>query len=534
MSRKSRITDELANGFPEWTKVRTDDQSIGKSFINTIGLEMELLFTEMHRAQKSMFLTTAFTGEIDQTFKVQLPNSFIFTIDSEHALSPVSSAPTISGLIGSTWYPITEITDGSIRSFWYEALPNRISEITQFPISGLLVASGVSSDISLTLVTSGLALDNRLTIVADGEQLLAVDAENNLQRSKIRISGTTWKNTIETEDIVFLFSESKQTFKAWNSVSRIAPIDFVSESQIDVYSHQFNQPYYIDSFESISQFPDARENLPLFWTLRTTSSGASMLQAQRYTALAAVDLIRQKPQLAEYRNWELLNESGDPVIVLDIVPVPNEQRIYAIDASGLYLYDSHFELPDLKQLTLKTSNGLVDIETSSDYVVRDEELEVTAVFKRPIKTIVRHRIKIKFPDGVENGILLDGTLVPVSTDHWIIDEITDRLVRQPFIIELSDFGQHLITLEVVYLDQVTEIAQRAILVQSKTPLAQLDLSTITTTAIGIDVDHQNRLLVLAASGVVHQLGLHYDIVLIDFNNKELVFREQYDEVKVIK
>lgn len=534
MSRKAKITQEMANGFPDWTKVRTDDQSIGQSFINTIGLGMETLFTEMYRAQKSMFLTTAFVGEIDQTFKLSLPSSFEFSVNSTDALMPVVIAPTISGRLGNTWYPIEEIVDGSLRTFWYDAIPNRISEINSFALGGLLVASGLSSDVSLQLVNSGLAIENRLTVVADGEQLLVIDANNNLQRSKVRIAGTTWKETSESEDVVFLFSESKQTFKAWNSIDRIAPIDFPSETRIDVYSHQFNQPYYLDSFDSISQFKESRENLPLFWTLTTTSGSYSGLQAQRYIAERAVDLIRTKPTLAEYRNWELLDSSNNPVILNDIVPVPNEQRILGITDSKLLMYDTFMELPDLKTLTLQTPNGLVDIESSSDYVIRGEELEINAIFKRPIKTIIRHRIKIKFPDGLEQGILLDGSLVSTTSDFWITDETSDRLIRQPFFLELSDLGQHIVTLECMYLDQTTEFAQRAILVQAKTPLVELDLSSIMTTASGIDIDHQNRLLVLDSSGTVHQLQLHYDKVLIDFEGKELTFREQYDEVKVTK
>lgn len=534
MSRKAKVTQEMANGFPEWTKVRNDDQSTGKSFINTIGLEMETLLTEMFRAQKSMFLTTAFVGEIDQTFKLSLPNYFTFNVDSVHALTPVPVVPTISGRMGSEWFTVQHVEDGSIRSFWYEALPDRVSLVSSFPLDELLVASGISTDVSLQLVNSGLSLDNRLTVVANGQQLVTVDANNNLQRSKVRIDGTTWKGTPESEDVVFLLSENKKTFKAWTDINRVAPIDFPEEARIDVFSHQFNQPYYLDSFETLSQFNESRENLPLFWAITESNSSNSMLQAQKYTVEKAIDLIRNKPAIAEYRNWELLDGNGNPVVVNDIVPVPNEQRIFAITDSGLLIYDTFMELPDLKALSLRTPNALVDIETNSDYVVRQEEVEVSIVFKRPIKTIVRHRVRVKFPDGVEQGVLLDGSLVPTTSDYWVDYETSDRFIRQPFFLELEDLGQHVVTLEVVYLDQSTEFAQRAILVQSKSPLAELDFSGITTTASGIDIDHQNRLLILDDTGTVHHVQLHYDKVLIDFDGKELTFREQYDEVKVIK
>jgi hypothetical protein len=534
MSRKSKVTQEMANGFPEWTKVRTDDQSVGQSLINTIGLEMETLLTEMFRAQKSMFLTTAFTGEIDQTFKITLPNYFSFDTNNTNTLASISVVPTISGRLGNEWFTVEHIEDGSLHSFWYDAIPSRIGLVSTFVLEDLLVASGMSTDINLQLVNSGLDLDNKLTVVTNGQQLVSVDANNNLQRSKVRIDGITWKGTTESEDVVFLFAESKQTFKAWTNITKIAPIDFSEETHIDVFSHQFNQPYYIDSFESLSQFSESRENLPLFWTIIESNDNNSILQAQRYTAEKAIDLIRNQPTFAEYRSWELLDALNNPVIINDIVPVPNEQRIFAITNSGLLIYDTFMELPNLKALTLRTPNALIDIETSSDYIIREGEVEVSPIFKRPIKTIIRHRVKIKYPDGIEQGILLDGTLVPVSVDYWINEEITDRFIRQPFFLELTDLGQHVITLECVYLDQTVEFAQRAILVQSKSPLVQLDFSNITTTASGIDIDHQNRLLILDSAGTVHHMQLYYDKVLIDFENKELTFREQYDEIKVIK
>lgn len=531
MPKKSRVTQELRNGFPEWTKVRSDDQSIGATFINAIGLEMEGLFTELARGYGNMMLTTAFTGELDQLYKFALPNRFNFTVANENTLAPEYSAPTVSGLTSSGWVRVTPVLSGSTKEFWYDALPSRLEEVDVFSVSGLLVASGLSTDLSLTLVNSGLFLENSLTVTADGESLVAF-IENRIQRSKVRIEGTNWQDQEEQEDLVFLFSESKKTSNIWTDISRIQCVDFPAESLVNVYSHQFNQPYYLDSFDTLSQLEDSRENLPLFWSIGEGAGGYSTLQLQRYSVNQATDLLGVKPSLVEYKNWDLFTPSGFEVNILDIAPVTFQEKLYAITENSLLVFDTHQELPNVKTLTRSMQNTLIKLEVSTDYPIKSEEIEVLLLLIRPVKTIVKHRLSIKYPDGAEFGVLEDGTLVPTTTtDYYSYNETADRFIRPSVFIELDDYGQHDLTMEVVYLDGTTEIVQRAVLVQQKTALAEYPLSF---TASGVDIDHLNRLLILDSDNNVHYIEPRYDVMLVDFDNKELIFREKYEEVKVIK
>jgi hypothetical protein len=533
MTRKSKVTTSLTNKYPEWTKVRSDEQSTGHSLINAVALQLEPLFTELYRNQKNFYLTTANVGEIDRTYIVDLPNYFEFQVDNTNNLSPQRISPTMSGYVNGTWYPVEEVISGSIEDFWYKAIPNRLTREATYLIDDYLVASGLSSDISLTLVNSGLLLENKLTVVVSGERLVEVDSDNNLIRSKVRIDGETWKETRETEDVVFLFQESKPSFKVWKNIDRICGVDFVTESTIDVYSHRFNQEYYLDSFDTMMNYQDTREQLPSFWKLDTSIAGNKVLTLQRYSTGKAIELLRGVPQIVDHRSWELLDSGNNNIPALDIAPVPYESRAWVVTSGMLYLYDTDLELPDLKALTLKTPGALVDLEMSSDYIVSSEEVEITCLFQRPIKTIVKHRLKIQYPDGAEFGILLDGTLVSTSSNYWVENETHNRIIRPSFVIELNDLGQHNITLEAVYFDGTTEFAQRAIVVASKTPLVEIDISEYTTTAIGVDVDYHNRLLVLDSSNAVHHFIPRYDLALIDYSGKQIVFREKYDEVKVI-
>jgi hypothetical protein len=69
------------------------------------------------------------------------------------------------------------------------------------------------------------------------------------------------------------------------------------------------------------------------------------------------------------------------------------------------------------------------------------------------------------------------------------------------------------------------------LVQSKTPLAEFPL---TFTPTGIDIDHLNRILIKDSNGDIQEVKLFSDNMLIDYDNKEIIFKEKYDQVKVIK
>jgi hypothetical protein len=530
--RKSKITQELANGFPEWTKIRNDDQSIGKSFLNVIGLELESLFIELFRTEKNMFLTTANPGEIDQTYKLTLPNNFEFNVENVNNLSTTLDVPTISGLQFGTWFNLSPVEGGSIKKFWYEALPTRVSKVSEFQLNNHLVASGMSTLNELVLV-NGTVNSNKLSIVVDGDLLIGLDSNNQLQRSSVRITGETWKGTQEQEESVFLYSECRQTFKAWDSISRIEPINFYTDSSIEVYSHQFNFPLYIDSLGSISQDVNSRENMPIFWAV-SNSGGKSILDAKHYDVNKAIDLLKSKPTLSTFQSWELLNSAEQHISIVDISVVPFEQRIYAVDSSKLYIYDTFFMLPDLQKLSQRTSGSLINIETSSDYLIRDEEVEISCLFAKPIKTVIRNRVTVTYPDGASFGLLSNGSLVSTSTDYWEDGETSDRFIRQPFFLELNDLGDHLLTFECEYLDGVIDTSQRLVRVQAKIPLAVINLSSISTTITGIDIDHLGHVLVRESSGKVHQLQFHYDNVLVDFENKELIFRDKYDEVKVIK
>lgn len=539
MAKKTKVTQEMANGFPKWTKVRMDDQSIGQQLLNTIGVNLERIETELFRGFKNTSLTTANVGEIDLTYRYTLPRSFFFEVDDVNTLSPIPVPPTMSGLIEGEWVEIAEAESGGLREFWYDAIPDRVTEVEVYSGEGYKTLDAVSSGLLWESIPNPPSANNLLVTVQSGIKLFDAVTDNSgeFTRAKVRIEGTTWKGTSEVEEIGFLYNQTLKSIKVWEKIDKIEALDFPSEANISVRSHGFFQKNAEDSFELTSQFKDGRDNMPHFWNLEESCwlPGLTLLTDNIYVVNKAIDVLRNRTEVQPYRQWELLNESEDTIEPLDIALLPYQERFWAVSASGLYLYDNEWNQPDIKLLTGKTNSPLAQITLEKDYVTRDEPLEVELRFVRPIKTVVRHRFSITFPDGVTMGVLADGTLVAGTEDFWVASNGEERLLRHSTELQLEEYGDHVLTLEVSYFDGSVETDKRLVRVDFKKPLREFDLYTlIGEEAKAIDIDHQQRILVLDVNDNIHRLDVHYDIALIDYLNKELVFREPYEEVKVIK
>ncbi len=74
-SRFSKITTHLQQGFPRWTKVRKDPNSVGAMFLNIFGLQFEDIEFYLQYALDNYFLPTADTKQIDIVYKSSLPPS---------------------------------------------------------------------------------------------------------------------------------------------------------------------------------------------------------------------------------------------------------------------------------------------------------------------------------------------------------------------------------------------------------------------------------------------------------------------------
>lgn len=74
-SKFSKITETLQKGFPRWTKVRRDKNSVGAQLLNVFGLQFEDIEFYLQYALDNYFIGSADVKQIDVVYKSSIPSS---------------------------------------------------------------------------------------------------------------------------------------------------------------------------------------------------------------------------------------------------------------------------------------------------------------------------------------------------------------------------------------------------------------------------------------------------------------------------
>ena len=96
---KSRSVQSIVNAFPEWSNVRSDEQSIGFQLLNTTGKTLDYLYKQLNKVNSNFFLNTAAISDIDLYYKLQLPMEYEFTKEDDDNTEFFYLAPTVSGYV---------------------------------------------------------------------------------------------------------------------------------------------------------------------------------------------------------------------------------------------------------------------------------------------------------------------------------------------------------------------------------------------------------------------------------------------------
>ena len=95
-------------------------------------------------------------------------------------------------------------------------------------------------------------------------------------------------------------------------------------------------------------------------------------------------------------------------------------------------------------------------------------------------------------------------------------------------------GLYTFTLEVNYGDQTTSIDKRIVYVVHKHPLREFSFlqNGLINPIKGVDLDADGKLWVLAENGARHHIEFIYDNMIIDYVNKIIYLRDEYESIKV--
>ena len=145
MSKLSPLTQELVNSFPEWTEVRANNQSLGFQVLNSLSNHIEDLEMSMNRLKDNVQLTTVNLDEPDFIYKVNA-NEFTFQTVYENGILLNYTAPTVVGYSDTSFavsHNVTNIDDGSLKTFWMKSDPDRISSSSKFTGTGISISDTI-------------------------------------------------------------------------------------------------------------------------------------------------------------------------------------------------------------------------------------------------------------------------------------------------------------------------------------------------------------------------------------------------------
>ena len=548
MAKKGYSTQGLVNTYPLWSRARTDEQSAAFQMLNSVGAHLDELREQITRADDNLYLTTSVVSDPDVYYRFRLPRSYSFSVD-EDPTEFLFAAPTVSGLVDTTYYGVTLAPDNNIDGFWYEAVPTRVSLGTTYAgsVNDHLVASGLVMTSPLRpLIPSGVILvPNHLHVTVSGATSCIDYVDGLASLGTVQIHGTTRAGLDVVEDLIFLHDDTLTTIHDYSEVSGvyIYGIKNADEARVSVASVRVGSRAMGEEMRQPTAFDLAYTldgtDMPLFWTIDAGPSGVQgqhCLELHKYDTDDAELRLDGWAQRSEMMRFELLDTNGRQINPTDLAVQRRTRNIWVTDSGTLYLYDAEVPYPDMSSLLGKDYDAPATIQPESYYVVSGENLDLDFVWNRPTVGMVRHRTWVEHPNG-DLFSLEAGSEVTYHTgdSSWVFGEPVRRMIKPTESSTIHQRGNYIYSMETVYTDGSTYTDRRVVSVLFKQPLAEFPLADVIgvdNDIIGVDVDSEGKLWVVSSDGDRYQIDLHYDIMLVDIDKKILYFREEYDEVRV--
>lgn len=535
--RKSRVTRELVNYFPGWSRIRNEDQSVGYQYLNALAQPLDDMDHYLERMRSNQYLSTINLDEIDWTYYIQLPATYEFSYDSGDPLEYKYEAPTVQGLVVNnthTGYVNVSLAErNDIDSLWYDAIPTRLDlEETVAGTTENLLSRTVENFPYSGLLTHHLGGGKIWIKASGGSSYVGINENNEIERGKVVLSGITRKGTVETETIVFPWDEKQPTLKEWKEIYTVNVFDMEDEVTIDIRSGQFAWgPYW--AFYNL-RWSDMDTKIDEFWDLGSLDSG-STLDRVGFVSDEWQNLLLGFSEKVVKDRWELLDESWSPISATDLAVQPFTEKAWVVSSDKhLYCYSIEETMASGVNFIAQSTDGSnVRFEVEEDYFVSGEDIAITPLHVRPLQQIDKYRIWYQTPSGSKYG-LLAGAQVSFSSDFWSYPTIMQRQIEPQIDIEATERGEYLFALEAVFPDGTTHFDRVAVPIQYKLPLTSVDLSSYIDsgeTIVGVDFDSDQQLWV-KTNVKYYRFSLHADLMLIDYNDKVVYFRENYQSVDI--
>ena len=536
MNKYSYITQKLANYMPSWTKARQNKQSLFQQLLSPIGTELEDVIQKARLSLKGRFIGTASLNEIDVIYETRLDANFEIQYDTDDFRLPKLISPTITIVpnYGDTPFEIDVVEDNSIESFWYKAIPNRLTvDATTLAYKPVLAETQI--DISEFTVFNDIYDPGHLFLTI--KNATSFIDEDTLERAYIRIAGINRRGTEDTEIIPFSFNTTAVTLKEWQTLSSIQIFNMgPSSATIEIDAVDFNYDRYQYDEE---RFVDENKNEKILYLNYNEASSKSYLNYEVFTASTIDDLLAGISTLHEVYKVKLLDQNDQETTgILDITPQPEISRCIVLTNTKLRVYDTRAIAPDCSKLNKKTSNPETYINVNGDLIETGDTVELTPYGHLRTKRIIKYKWDLEKPDGSMVTFIYDDSLGSFQEQAYIIDGDYNGWNKNPY--ETSDpgnfyhrkleytvqnDGDHVWTLSVEYLDGERDVDQKIVSLNSMSPLVEFTHNIVNP--IGVAYNSDQDLCVIDSSDDVHIVVLHCDVAMFDVKNKKIYTRESY-------
>ncbi len=532
MNKISPITQELVNSFPEWARLRMQKQSMGYQLLNAFAIPLEEVAFDLNKVKHNVFLSTVNLHEPDLIYKVNV-NTYTFQENTQNGAFLGYVAPVVEGHLdnsGTNKITLTNIEDGSLKSFWQDSDPDRISSSSSFQgtpvaLTDINVDDFILGSVSYP-ITHHLKEGGKFYFDLTTTSPYIEVKDQKLKRARIRIEGELAKGVEGSETLIFPWKNTISSRKVWKKITKIEVYDVDSAATLSVLSELVDHSEYMSL--SNLRYSTLRNRIDEFWgIINKTSPNASYLERVEYVSDRVPILMTQSADKLTKDRWALKDTSGATIQeIKDMALIPFKDKFWATDGSKLYLFPLAIEnYENLDKLLEKDKNSEITIKFVTEDVITGEELRFSVWHERQLSKIEKFQIWYVDPGGYfhyltnngESGFEEYSGTTRILLDHRLTVDLEGEYVIRAQI-ETSEGIQ---TTCNIYKNNV------------KVALKEFDLTGVipsTHTVEGIYYDADQLLLLKTtynSDTFYYQIDEHKDIMLIDYTNKVIYLHEKY-------
>lgn len=539
-NRRSWLTQRLANRYPPWSAVRDNPHSIGQQIFNHLAKELEDNYWQIHYNLNNRFLLSCDLQQIENLNRLALPSTFEFD-KTEKPIGTIYKEPTtVSGKLSTgTWVTLSLANRNSLREFQY-GTPTRISvsseSLTYTPVIPETQVSGLSS-----ISPGAIGKPGKLWITISGNSSMIQRYRGQINRAAITLTGWDVFGRELKEKVVFTYNGKFKTQHEWEEIDTVATEYIDDDATIRIDWLPIGDSDHIDtSGLAIDRYGEKFR----FMDLWSQSFGSTL----RFLSFYPKDFFTVQQgndtKDADFEQ-ELLDSSGSNISGNWMCLWPN--RFYTVTTDGSYLHFHYPEpvIPDLNYTSEKSPEAVLKISLEKNYGIKNEIIYIDTNMTRPFWRVLKTRLSVVKPNGTRVGLAADGSEITYSDSAWITHTAgaTNRKVGyEKNIVEYTPTatGQYTFYLESMIKNSLKRedhnpVVQTDVAIYStagNTALSSVELPVTVGIVSYIAFDGYGQPWVINTSGTAYRLNFHYDYYLVNFNNKEIILREEYDEVSV--